>query len=87
MRLPQQSCSPTHTQQSCDKVCYNCYSHTQDKKSNEEKPSPKGISLPPDQWARLCAGLPKLVAALAEGSEDCEVPLGSLRKAYVSKYK
>ncbi len=36
-----------------------------DKKTSELKPSPRGISLPAEQWAKLVAGLPALADALA----------------------
>ena len=40
-----------------------------DAASGAPKPGKKGISLGPDQWARLVAGLPALAAALAAAAQ------------------
>lgn len=58
----------------------------QDEATGQEKPGNKGISLSQDQWNALCAALPQLGLALQHGDTKCALPLGALRRAYVSKF-
>lgn len=58
----------------------------QDAATGQEKAGNKGVSLSQGQWGALCAVLPQLGLALRSGDTGCALPLGALRRAYVSKF-
>jgi hypothetical protein len=56
-------------------------------KNDELLPGTAGISLRPDEWRKLAAALPDMIAAEQVGDTDYCLQLAPLRKAAVSQYK
>lgn len=63
-----------------------CVCGLQNKQTGKEKPT-SGVTLSPEQWALLCAGMPTLANALVSGDEGFKLQLGGSRRAYISKYR